>query len=87
MKKSLVRNTGGAVYVEFLLSFIPLFFMFLSMLQMGLLYGASLVVQHSASIAARAGMVVWDDDPQYYDDNPARMQIGQASSLSSFAKC
>ena len=84
MKKSLLRSTGGAVYVEFLLAFIPLFFMFLGMLQMGLLYGASLVVQHSANVAARAGMVVWDDDPQYYD-GAARRSIGSGGSLSSFA--
>jgi hypothetical protein len=68
MKKSLAASTGGAVYVEFLLAFIPLLFMFLGMVQMGLLYGASLVVQHSSNVAVRAAMVVMDDDPQYYDD-------------------
>lgn len=86
MKKSLVRDNGGAVYVEFLLAFIPLFFMFLGMLQMGLLYGASLVVQHSANVAARAAMVVMDDDPQYYDDAPRRQLETEAHGLSSFVQ-
>jgi hypothetical protein len=84
MKKSLVRDSRGAVYVEFLLAFIPLFFMFLGMLQMGLLYGASLVVQHSANVAARAAMVVMDDDPQYYDDEERRKLDTNATGISSF---
>ncbi len=83
-KRSLHRDTAGAVYVEFLLAFIPLFFMFLGMLQMGLLYGASLVVQHSANIAARAAMVVMDDDPQYYDGAQRRQLETEASGMSSF---
>jgi hypothetical protein len=74
MKKSLATSTGGAVYVEFLLAFIPLLFMFLGMVQMGLLYGASLVVQHSSNVAVRAAMVVMDDDPQYYSDED-RMKL------------
>lgn len=83
-KRTLGRDTGGAVYVEFLLAFIPLFFMFLGMLQMGLLYGASLVVQHSANVAARAAIVVMDDDPQYYDDEARRELQTSASGMSSF---
>jgi hypothetical protein len=65
-------STGGAVYVEFLLSFIPLFFLFLGMVQMGLLYGADLAVRHAAVVAARAAMVVIDDDPERYDSDPRR---------------
>ena len=86
MKNSLLRSTGGAVYVEFLLAFMPLFFMFLGMLQMGLLYGAGLVVRHSANIAARASIVVLDDDPQYYDHEARRRLETNASGLSSFAQ-
>jgi hypothetical protein len=91
MKNSLLRDDllgdqRGAVYVEFLLAFIPLFFMFLGMLQMGLLYGASLVVQHSANVAARAAMVVMDDDPQYYDDEGRRELETNASGMSSFVQ-
>ena len=86
MTKSLARDTAGAVYVEFLLAFIPLLFMFLGMVQMGLLYGASLVVQHSSNIAARSAMVVLDDDPQYYDDEDRRKLETQASGMSSFVQ-
>lgn len=69
------RSTGGAVYVEFLLSFIPLFFLFLGMVQMGLLYACDLAVRHAAVVAARAAMVVMDDDPERYDDD-ARRTLG-----------
>jgi hypothetical protein len=86
MKNNLLRDTRGAVYVEFLLAFIPLFFMFLGMLQMGLLYGASLVVQHSSNVAVRAAMVVMDDDPQYYDGAERRMVESEASGASSFVE-
>lgn len=65
-------TTGGAVYVEFLLAFIPLFFLFLGMVQMGLLYAADLAVRHSAVVAARAAMVVIDDDPDRYEGDPRR---------------
>lgn len=69
---ALLSDTGGAVYVEFLLAFIPLFFLFLGMVQMGLMYGADLAVRHAAVNAARAAMVVIDDDPQGYDGEGRR---------------
>ncbi|MDQ3031032.1 MAG: pilus assembly protein [Myxococcota bacterium] len=71
----LTRDTRGAAYVEFLISFIPVFLMFLGMVQMGLMYAGGLAVQRAASTAARAAIVVLDDDPQYYGDE-ARMQVG-----------
>src|SRR4249920_44777 len=86
MKSNLLRDTRGAVYVEFLLAFIPLFFMFLGMLQMGLLYGGSLVVQHSANVAVCAAMVVMDDDPQYYDNAQRRQLETNATGMSSFVQ-
>lgn len=71
----LTRDTRGAAYVEFLISFIPVFLMFLGMVQMGLMFVAGLAVQRAASAAARAAIVVLDDDPQYYGGEE-RMQIG-----------
>lgn len=65
-------DRGGAVYVEFLLAFIPLFFLFLGMVQMGLLYAADLVVRHAAVTATRAAAVVIDDDPTNYEDETRR---------------
>ena len=42
------------MYVEFLLVFMPIFLMFLGMVQMALMYSAKLVLQHSAYTAARS---------------------------------
>ena len=61
-------ETQGAVYVEFLLSFIPLFTFFLGMIQVAMLYSAQLVVQQAAITATRAAAVVLDDNPERYDD-------------------
>lgn len=65
--RSLVEDTSGAVYVEFILSFIPLLLLFLGIVQMGMLYSAALVVQHAAVTATRAAAVVLDDNPSRYD--------------------
>ena len=62
----LVRDRRGAAYVEFILAFLPLFIFFLGIVQIALLYGASLVVEHSALRAVRTAAVVLDDDPRYY---------------------
>jgi hypothetical protein len=71
-EKTLLSDRGGAVYVEFLLSFIPLFFLFLGMVQMGLLYAADLVVRHAAVTATRAAIVVLDDNPERYGGDGRR---------------
>jgi hypothetical protein len=72
--KSVVRDTRGVIYVEFLITFIPVFLMFLGMVQMGLMFVGGIAVQRAAAAAARAAAVVLDDDPQYYAGEP-RMQI------------
>lgn len=66
----LMSERRGAAYVEFLIAFIPLFIMFLGMVQMCLMYAGDLVVQHAATTAARAAVVVIDDDPAKYDGAP-----------------
>lgn len=63
---SLRSNTSGAVYVEFLVAFIPFFVMILGMIQEALMYSAHLVVQHAAASAARAAMVVFPDCEHRY---------------------
>src|SRR6185436_6787073 len=80
--KRLLRDQRGAAYVEFLLAFIPLFIMFLGMVQMALMYAGDLVVRHAATTAARAAVVVLPDDPQYYGGNPIT-QIDTSGSGSS----
>jgi hypothetical protein len=76
------RDERGAAYVEFLLAFIPLFVMFLGMVQMALMYAGDLVVQHAATTASRAAAVVLDDDPARYD-GAARMRVDAPASSGS----
>lgn len=59
-------DARGVVYVEFLLVFMPVFLLFLALVRLGFVYAARLVVQHAATRAARAAVVVIDDDPARY---------------------
>ncbi|MBX3193152.1 MAG: pilus assembly protein [Labilithrix sp.] len=63
---SLRRDTRGAVYVEFLVAFLPVFVFFLCLLQLALLFSARLVVDHAAIEGARAAAVVIGDEPAPY---------------------
>ncbi|MGD8858902.1 MAG: TadE/TadG family type IV pilus assembly protein [Myxococcales bacterium] len=69
---SLARETRGAVMVETLIAFVPLFILFLGILQLALLAAARLVVSHAAAAGARAAVVVLDDDPRHYDGAAVR---------------
>ncbi len=63
---TVARDVRGAVYVEFLLVFLPVFLLFLCILELGFLYTGRLVAQHAATRAARAAVVILDDDPAFY---------------------
>jgi hypothetical protein len=63
----LTRDTRGAVYVEFLITFIPVFLVFVCMVQLAMIFVAGLTVQRAATAAARAAAVVLDDNPRYYN--------------------
>ena len=64
-------DTRGAVYVEFLIAFMPVFVFFLCLLQLALLFSAKLLVEHSATEGARAAAVVFGDEPGPYNEaNP-----------------
>jgi len=54
------------MYVELLFVILPFMGLILGLCQTALLYVGSLAVQRSASVAARAAMVVLDDDPKRY---------------------
>lgn len=56
----------GAVYVEWIIAFLPLFIFFSYLVQFGLLCTASIVTKHAAWMAARAAMVIVPDNPIYY---------------------
>lgn len=82
-QRNLLTDTGGAAYVEFLITFIPIFIMFLGMVQMGLMFAGGLAVQRAASAAARAAMVVIDDNPRYYGGEERMRVDGSGAGGSS----
>ncbi len=65
-QSSLKEDQRGAVMVEFLIAFLPIFFSFWCILQSAGVYSAKLVVMHSAYLGARAAGVVLADDPKNY---------------------
>lgn len=90
--KGAVGSTRGAIYVEFLVAFFPVFTTFLGLVQIADLYQANLIVQHSAVAAARAAVVVLPDDGSYYDNvevghfsGKRKEDIVKAASLTMFA--
>lgn len=70
MARLTTGDARGAVYVEFIIAFMPIFVLFLAICQLSLLVVARLVVSHAAVTAARAAVVVLEDDPKYYRDVP-----------------
>jgi len=64
--RRLRNHTGGAVYVEFLIAFIPVLVFFLCLAQLSFLYQIKLAVEHAAVIAARSAAVVLADRPKVY---------------------
>ena len=62
------RRGAGVVYVEFLMAFPIVLLFFLSLMELGFLYAASLMLRHAAVRAARAASVVLYDNPTYYDN-------------------
>jgi hypothetical protein len=71
------RDRRGAVYVEFLIAFLPIFVLFLSLVQLTLIEMANLVAKHAAVTAARAAMVVLPDDPANYNKTDVDRAEGQ----------
>ncbi len=70
------RKTRGAVYVELLIVLVPLLIFILALIQTALMYVGKLTVQRAANTAARAAVVVLDDDPQYYNGAPRNSLSG-----------
>jgi hypothetical protein len=65
-KGKLQEDTRGVVLLEFIIVFVPVFILFLGIVQLALLWAASLVVQHAAVAGVRSAVVVLDDDPRFY---------------------
>lgn len=57
----------GIVYLEMLMSLLPILLTFLGICQLALFLVAQLVVQHAATRAARAAMVLLEDSPARFD--------------------
>ena len=62
------KGTRGAVYVEFLVVFLPLLSLFLGLVQLAFLQAASIIVQHSAMRAVRTAGVILYDNPKFYNN-------------------
>ncbi len=85
--RSLIADEDGAVYLEFLIAFVPIWTFSLCVLQLALIARADLLVRHAAEAAARSASVVLPDDPNEYGGEPTmsvarnRFTIGDLGSL------
>lgn len=75
-----LRADEGAVFVEMLIAYLPVLFFFMATWQLAELCAAHLVVERSASAAARAASVVLPDDPFYYDGTAVDAYEGSRKS-------
>lgn len=83
--RGLVRSTGGVAYVEFLLVFVVIYTMFLSIIQIALMYVAHVLVRHAAVVAARAAIVVLpDNNPALYGDAPLNTLLMGNANVAAF---
>jgi len=69
-------DTGGAVLVEFLIAFMPVFLFFTGLVQLALLRSAQIITQVAADRTARAASVVLSDDPKHYNGEPPNAAPG-----------
>jgi hypothetical protein len=71
------KDTRGAVYVEFLIAFMPVFTMFLGLIQLADLHQANIIVNHSAMMTVRSAVVILHDNPAYYDNTEMGKPTGK----------
>jgi hypothetical protein len=79
------RCDAGAVYVEFLIAFFPVFLLFLGTVQLAFVRGAQLVVREAAARACRSAIVILDDDPARHS-TPRGALNGPAPEPGFFAR-
>ncbi|HEX4445595.1 MAG TPA: polymorphic toxin-type HINT domain-containing protein [Polyangiaceae bacterium] len=70
------RSTRGAVYIEFLIAFMPLLVFFLCLWQVSILYGTKLFVDHAAFSGARAAAVVIAESANRVGDSQGASSVG-----------
>lgn len=80
------EQTRGVVYVEYLIAVMPIFTMFLCMVQLALMMEAGIMVHHAANRAARSAMVVIREPQDYVAKDNGNLfgtnLYANASSLS-----
>lgn len=79
------RCDAGAVYVEFLIAFFPVFLLFLGTVQLAFVRGAQLVVREAAARACRTAIVILDDDPARHS-TPRGSLSGPAAAPGFFSR-
>ena len=84
--RGFLSATRGAVYVEFLIAFMPLLMFFLSLIQLTWVNTANIVVKHAAVIATRAATIVIPDDQNEYDTDPGDASGERMKAIESAAR-
>ena len=83
----LLSECRGAVFVEFLIAFLPLYVFFLCLIQLTIVFASRLVVEHAAVHAARAAAVVFGDDPKRYSDTEDdKHRVAQGERMETVRK-
>ena len=62
------RDRRGAIFVEFLIAFLPVQIFFLCLVQLAILFSVRLLTEHAAVTGARAAAVVIGDDRARYSN-------------------
>jgi hypothetical protein len=84
--RNFAGDRRGAAYVEFLLAFMPIFTLFMGLLQIAVLYAARIATEHAAARGARSAAVVLDDDPAYYAGEERGFVGGRPASAGELAQ-
>lgn len=64
----ILRDRRGAIFVEFLIAFLPVQVFFLCLIQLAILFSVRLLTEHAAVNGARAAAVVIGDDGARYSN-------------------
>ncbi len=87
MSRPLPRDVRGAVYVEFLIAFLPFFVFFLCLWQVTILYYTKLMVDHAALAAARAAAVIVAESSNRVDPNGGPSSVNELTgSRAAFVR-
>jgi Flp pilus assembly protein TadG len=78
------RDRLGVAYVEFLVVIGPFLVLVLGLTQLGLLFGADLLVAHAAGKAARAAIVILPDDHEDADWVEPVNQVSSGQGLTGY---